>query len=256
MESTRGKTTTLPSRRNSGTPLRRRILVVAVAAILGTACVQGRMIAETRDGNKIMSETEMNSGVTLTGKANVVDKTLTVEYTVNNSLSNSIYVFDEMIKYDASGLPLLDKTNAYVFWEEPSTLRLVRAVLRVPPNMNVYALEIPFAREVKTQSSISGKIVLSLPVHEYSPFAPTITEENVETVKCNSIVLFIGWTVMEAGTTVTETDAEGEQALRVRGSFRPFTLKASFPVETTLVKFKEGFDRQLPQHWEKSAAGR
>lgn len=225
------------------------LLAFGLIVIL-TACVRNGVDADHQFGEKIMSETEISTGVSLTGKAESDGKKLVVEYTVKNSLPHSIYVFDIMIKYDEKGQPLLDKENAYRFWEEPSALRLVRAVLRTPPDRNVYALEIPYARELKTQSSVTGNIVLKLPVKEDSPFAPVPDADNSDTVKCDKVRLYIGWTMVQEGTSVTEVEVSGEKVLRVRGSWKPHLLREDLSTTATVVKFKDGFDRQLPQKWE------
>ena len=138
--------------------------------VLLASCLGGGLTAGTGNAEKIMSESEKSSGVSLSGKAVVENNKLVVDYTVTSTLPHSIYVFDKMIAYDDQGQPKIDPATAYVFWEEPSTLRLVRAVLTVPPNMNVYSLEIPFARELKPQGSLTGRIEFAMPVTEKSPF--------------------------------------------------------------------------------------
>ena len=162
--------------------------------VLLASCLGGGLTAGTGNAEKIMSESEKSSGVSLSGKAVVENNKLVVDYTVTSTLPHSIYVFDKMIAYDDQGQPKIDPATAYVFWEEPSTLRLVRAVLTVPPNMNVYSLEIPYARELKPQASLTGRIEFAMPVTEKSPFYQPPTEETSKTIKCNKIRLYVGWT--------------------------------------------------------------
>ena len=130
---------------------------------------------------RIMSEGENLARVSLSGKATKENDKLVVEYTVRNTLSHSIYVFDEMIEYDSNGQPKINRSTAYCFWEEPETLRLVRAILRVPLEKDVYSLEIPYARELKAQAEITGRIELDLPVNEKKSFLCVADRRKVKT---------------------------------------------------------------------------
>ena len=226
-------------------------LCLGWVALLASCLGGGLMNARTGNAEKIMSETEKTSGISLTGKAVVEKDKLVVDYTVKNTLSHSIYVFDKMVAYDAQGQPKIDPFTAYCFWEEPSTLRLVRAVLTIPPNMNVYSLEIPYARELKPQASLTGRIELPVPVVEKSPFYQPPADENSKIVKCNKIRLYIGWTEDREGTTILEQTLGSEKGLRIRGSFRPHLVRADLDASVDTVAHTDDFNRSLPQNSEK-----
>lgn len=197
-----------------------------------------------------MSESENLGKVILSGTARIEKNKLVVDYSVKNTLATSIYVFDEMIDYDSEGKPQLNPSTAYCFWEEPNTVRLVRAILRIPLEKDIYSLEIPYARELKAQSSLDGKIELDIPVNEKSPFYALPTEENSKIVSCERVRLYVGWTEFREGTQITEATISGEKVLRIRGSWRPHLVRADFDAKTQMVVHTEVFDRQLPQKWE------
>lgn len=197
-----------------------------------------------------MSESENLGKVILSGEARIEKNKLVVEYIVRNTLAKSIYVFDEMIEYDGDGKPQLNHSTAYCFWEEPNTLRLVRAILRIPLEKDIYSLEIPYARELKPQSSLDGKIELDIPVKEKSPFYALPTEENSKSVNFEKVRLYIGWTEFREGTKITEATISGEKVLRIRGSWRPYLVKSDFEAAAQMVVHSDTFDRQLPQKWQ------
>lgn len=200
------------------------------------------------ESEHVMSEIESVAKLSMTSSAKVEGGKLVVDYTVTSNWSASLYVFDEMIAYDGQGKPKIDRSTAYAFYEEPSTLRLVRAVLNLPREKEVYALEIPYARELKPRGSLAGQIVLDLPVKEKSPFYAPPTEENSKKVDCATLRLLVGWTEYREGTKITEVDVAGEKTVRIRGSFQPFLLGNKHALSTEVIAHTTVFDRQMPQH--------
>ncbi len=188
----------------------------------------------------------------MTSSAKVEGNKLIIEYSIQSNWPSSLYVFDEMIKYDGEGKPLIDRDTAYCFFEEPSTLRLVRAVLNLPAEKEVYSLEIPYARELKPRQSLDGRIVLDLPVKEKSPFYPLPKEGESKEVDCEYIRLLVGWTEPREGAKIMEVDVGGQKALRIRGSFQPFLLENKLTAKTKVIMHTTVFDRQMPQNTKRS----
>lgn len=228
--------------------LRSKFGLLLSLALIYAACPTAGVTGTTQTPERIMSEGENFAKVTLNGKATKDKNRLVIEYTVRNNLPHSIYVFDQMIKYDDTGKPELDPTTAYCFWEEPKTLRLVRAILRIPLEKDIYSLEIPYAREIKPQSEVSGKIELDVPVKEKSPFYAFPGEDNAKSVECDRIRLLIGWTEFREGTQITEATVSGEKVLRVRGSWKPYLVQDEYMVPVTVTAHVDTFDRQMPQN--------
>ncbi len=192
--------------------------------------------------------TEKNSlvAVELRAKGEIRDNKLVVEYSLKNNTNHVIYVFDEMISYDGYE-PKIDRDTAYCFFEKPNVLRLVRATLSQPKGMRIYSLEIPYAREVKPESVIKGKIILDIPVKEKSPFYAPPKEENSKEIECQEVRLIVGWTKFKEGTNLMETDVGGEKVLRIRGNWNPYLVEDSFSLKTNVITYTDNFDRQMPQ---------
>jgi hypothetical protein len=200
---------------------------------------------------KNMTEKNSLGEIKLKAEGKIDDNKLVVEYSFINNSNGVVYVFDEMIRYEKYE-PKIDKDTAYCFYEEPNTLRLVRAVLKEPKGMRVYSLEIPYAREVKEQSTITGKIILDIPVKEKSPFYAPPKEENSKEFEVKEIRLMIGWTEFREGTKITETDIAGEKVLRIRGNWKPNLVEDSFSLKTNVVTYTDNFDRQMPQQFKEN----
>ncbi len=224
-----------------------RYWILLTVVLILTCCVEQGLPVMSGPPEKIMSESENFSSVVLSGKARIENNKLIVEYSVRNTTPTSLYIFDEMIEYDSKGQPKINKTTAYCFWEEPNTLRLARALLRIPLEKDIYSLEIPYARELKPQATLSGKIELDIPVKEKSPFYAPPTEENSKIVDCTKVRLFIGWTEFREGTQITEANIGGEKVLRIRGNWQPHVVQEEFGVPVKVVAYTDIFDRQLPQ---------
>ncbi len=213
-----------------------------------TSCTVQTPPASAGTMENLMKEPDNSINLSLTGTASVENGKLTVNYSLRSSLPYSIYVFDEMIAYDKEGRPQLDRSTAYCFWEEPNTLRLVRAVLKMPLEKEVYSLEIPYARELKPKSELTGKIVMDAPVKEKSPFYGLPTKETSKEVDCNKIKLYIGWTESTDGIKNQEVTIDGERVFRIRGKWQPHLVSEDFNLDVKVIAHTDTFDRQLPQH--------
>ncbi|MGD9562190.1 MAG: hypothetical protein AB7F88_08210 [Pyrinomonadaceae bacterium] len=196
---------------------------------------------------KPMKEPNNSTHLSLTGSASVKDGKLIVNYELKSNLPYSVYVFDEMIAYNEEGRPKIDRSTAYRFWEEPNTLRLVRAVLKMPREKDVYSLEIPYARELKPQAELTGNIELDVPVKEKSPFYGFPKPDTSKEVECDRIKLYIGWTEATDGIKIQEATIGGEKVLRIRGKWQPRLVSADFNVAVKVVAHTDTFDRQMPQ---------
>jgi len=193
-------------------------------------------------------ENENFSELSMTAEAKVEGEKLIVEYTVKNKTDQDIYLFDQMVGY-RENVAVVDPDTAYCFFEEPDTVRIVRATLRLPLEKEVRVLEIPFARAVPGRGEVTGKVVLSVPVAEKSPFYAPPKEDNSKEVDCRKIRLIIGWTKFHEGMTITEVDAGGIKALRIRGAWpAPYQrfLKQDFSLPVKVIAHTDIFDRQMP----------
>ena len=193
-------------------------------------------------------ENENFSELSMAADARIEGEKLVVEYTVRNKTDQNIYLFDQMVAYDGN-VPVVDQDTAYCFFEEPNTLRLVRATLRLPLEKEVRVQEIPFARAVPPRGEVTGKIQLKLPVVEKSAFYAPPKEETSKEVECRRVRLLVGWTRPHEGMTIAEVEAGGVKALRIRGAWPPpyqRFLEQKFDLPVKVLVHTDVFDRQMP----------
>lgn len=197
--------------------------------------------------NNMAEESTMKS-ISLRAKAKKSDDKLIIEYEIENHAEQNLYVWDRMIGYNKSG-QFIDEERAYVFWEEPKTIRVVRANLPLPFDRDVARKEIPFVRSLAAREKINGKIVLDLPVPEYSPFYPPLSEETTKKEKASVVRLLIGWSEFREGMVIREQTVGGKNVLAIRGNWeKPYhkLLAKEMPVEAEILVHSDAFDRAMP----------
>lgn len=214
-----------------------------------------RTTATNALGGKTATQRETNMAeesntVTMKANAAVSNGRLKVTYELENHSERIVYVWDQMVGY-AGNEQIIDEDRAYVFFDEPHTIRLVRANLALPPDIDVSRKEIPFSRAIQPKSRITGKITIPLPAKEYSPFYAEPNDENSRIVKCDLVRIIIGWLEQKDGMKVTERKAGDKTVLAIRGAWSgPYhrLIEQILPVSVDLHVFKTSFDRSLPLH--------
>jgi hypothetical protein len=188
--------------------------------------------------------------ISMKAKAEKSGDKLLIEYEIENHSDQKLYLWDRMIAYKG-GEQFIDEELAYVFFEEPKIIRIVRANLPLPFDRDVARKEIPFARAIEAAAKVTGKIVLSVPAKEFSPFYRGITEENSLIQHCREIRLLIGWSELREGMQIQERTVGDEKVLAIRGGWKePYhkLLEQKIPLEVDLKVHKDAFDRSMPLH--------
>lgn len=186
--------------------------------------------------------------MSLSAKAIKAENRLNIDYTLLNSQDKTIYVWDVMTN-TVDNEQIVDPALAYVFWESPKTIRVVRAVLDEPPDLHPVVREIPFVREIKAHDSIHGRISLALPIQEYSPFYSPPAQS--KSIQCDGLHLVIGWIEQQQGMVISERKIGAQSVLALRGSWpRPVQHIAEqiIPVYEALSVRQDEFYRGLPPH--------
>ncbi len=224
-----------------------RRLLMSVFGLLVAVCCNSQALERVSSPAEInMAEKNSLNKISLSGSGRVEKDKLIVEYTFRNDSDRFIYVFDEMIAYDGYK-PKIDRSTAYCFFEEPRTLRLVRALLQSPVGKRVNAQEIPYARPVKPRSEVKGKIELGLPVKEKSPYFGPPKEEDAKIVDLETIRLILGWTENRDGVQIMEVEIGGEKVTRIRGNWKPNLVEDTFSLPVKVMLNTDPiFDRRMP----------
>lgn len=229
----------------------RFIFVSVWIAVLNLNCFQASA------GKEYGMELEENKGsVILIGEVKQENGSVVVSYELKNQSNNPVLAWDFMPGF-ANGEEAIDDSLAYVCYEEPSIMRVVRAVLPLPPDRDIYQKEIPYARTVEPSSSATGKIVLPVPLEEYNPYyidpepkAGSGLSENEKEVSITKIRLLIGWTEIRRGMIITDVEIGGKKVKMIRGAWDgPLQqiAEADFSVNVKGLERTDRFDRRLPQ---------
>lgn len=203
--------------------------------------------AATPRKKKMMNE-ETIKDVTMRAQAENTEDALVVTYEVENQSENMLYLWDQMIGW--SGMTkVIDHDAAYVFFEEPATVRLIRADLPLPELRQIGKKEIPYARVLPPKGKLTGRIRLVHPVKEYSPYYEPLKDDEAELKRCSQVRLMIGWTPPKAGMNTQEHTVGGEKVIAIRGAWAPpyaNILEQFIPVNVDLMTYTTQFERQMP----------
>lgn len=219
------------------------VLIFRVLLLLSLFCSQ-----TTKEGDKMETGNSLNP-VKLEGKVEQKDDSLVIDYQLTNQSQQPIYVWDLLTGY-AGGEEIINHELAYVCLEEPKTLRVARAVLRLPFDRDVYMKEIPYVRVVAPKETIKGKIVLPVPIEEYNPYYPPTEPENYKELESDKIRLLVGWTEAQKGMIISETTVGGEEVMMIRGAWEgaiQHLAERSFSAQVKMKIRTDAFDRQMPQ---------
>jgi hypothetical protein len=194
------------------------------------------------------NQQQPGGAVSLSARVFKAEKHLNIDYTLENNSDKTIYVWDVMTN-TAGDEQVVDPALAYVFWEEPHTIRVVRAILDEPQNIHPVVREMPFVRKVQAHDSVHGQISLALPIQEYSPFYSA--DSHSKPVQCGSLRLMIGWIEHQQGMVLSERKVGRQSVLALRGSWpRPaqHIAEKTFSVRELLSVREDEFDRSFPLH--------
>lgn len=188
-----------------------------------------------------------------------------IEYEVQNDSGEVVYFWDRMIDYTADGDQIISPDLAYVFFEEPRTLDVIRANLSLPKSVRVATKETPYVRAVAAGERVAGRISLKLPVQEFSPYfgysgtetsvkaedetPPPFGVKNPEQREAAQVRLMIGWTNFRPGMVLEDAVVGGEKVLLIKGSWpQPFQqiLEKRLDVKVPVFVAKENFERTMP----------
>jgi hypothetical protein len=186
--------------------------------------------------------------VVMRATAQDTSEALLISYEVENLSDRDLYLWDGMVGFEGTN-KVVDKDTAYVFFEEPATVRVLRADLPLPKLRRVGKKQILFARLLAAKTKLTGTIKLKHPVREDSPYYEPPAEDDTEVKKCSRIRLLVGWTAPRQGMQITEVNPGGERWFNIRGVWdAPYQelLEQFVPVEVNLNVYKTEFERQLP----------
>lgn len=220
-------------------------ITLSLIVLLNAFCIQ-----PTEKRGITMQPEEFIKPVKLTGGVEKRDKELIIKYSLTNQSQKKIYVWDVLTVRGENGEEIYPDL-AYRCFEEPETLRVVRAVLPLPLDRDVYITDVPYVHGVDPNKSITGQIVLPLPVLEYNPYYPPDTPDDQREKTINKIRLIIGWTELRSGMEISETTVGTEKVLMIRGAWAEphyHIAETLLQTEAKMIVRTDKFDRRMPEH--------
>jgi len=194
----------------------------------------------------LVSVASGEASVSMTGTAAIEGGQLLVRYQVTNTGTVSVYLRDVMPGYGAAGM-VVNPSSAYAFHEAPDGLRLVRAELQIPEELDVAKKEVPFARMLAPGARLEGRIALDAPVREASPFYPPPAQWH--DVPCRRVRLVIGWIEAKEGLTAQPRKVGDVEVLALKGGWAPplqRLVETTFTIEVPIRRREGTFDRRMP----------
>lgn len=197
---------------------------------------------------KVMTEESTLSRMVLSAKAEKTATSLVIDYEVENRTDQVLYLGDRMIDFEGDNT-VISKDLAYVFFEDPKKLNIIRANLTLPKSLRVASKEIPYVRPVAGGAKVTGRIVVALPAKEFSPYFGYSDPENADLKDVSEVRLILGWTDYREGMTVREHNIGGEDVLALRGGWAPpyqYLLEKTFAISLQCLVAKSDFERNMP----------
>ncbi len=195
-----------------------------------------------------MTEESTLSRMVLSAKAEKTATSLVIDYEVENRSDQVLYLGDRMIDFEGDKT-VISKDLAYVFFEEPKRLNVIRANLSLPRSIRVASKEIPYVRPVPGGAKVKGRIVVALPAKEFSPYFGYSDPENADLKEVSEVRLLLGWTDFREGMTIREHNIGGEEVLALRGGWSApyqYLLEKSFPISLQCLVARSDFERNMP----------
>jgi hypothetical protein len=122
-------------------------------------------------------------------QASVQDGQLRVSYAVTNGTQHKIYLVNRLFHRKPSGF-VVDTNLFYTEVADGGVLRLVKARVQVPDDLDVEAPEVPYLTEVSPGQRFAETATLPLPLEALHPYRPRRSDEAVPYAH---VQLVIGW---------------------------------------------------------------
>ncbi len=117
--------------------------------------------------------------------------TLSIEFSVNNTSNERIYVFDRVFERTSEGEPIVNLELAYRSLGDDGVLLVEKAMQKIPAGIKAEIAEIPYLTALEPAQVLNGKIMLKLPIREFHAYLSAPQGPNNLPVK--RVLLRIGY---------------------------------------------------------------
>ena len=145
------------------------IIEVVLAVSLSLTCTQGLDSQRHKmpSGTQEMSQRSIHLSTKIEHQS---EQLLVFTYSVENSRSTAIYVFNLLYRSDSQGYRTLDPELAYADLDPDGVLIIGKYLIAIPPGMKVESPEMPYLDRVEPGATLWGKIRISIPVEKFHPY--------------------------------------------------------------------------------------
>lgn len=118
-----------------------------------------------------MNESNKNTP-SLQANFNLRGNVLEIDYKVQNTTSETIYLFNVLWDFDTAGNYVPAPQDVYAALRADGTIHFAKQILPLPKGKKVEVRIIPFVTKIEAGSEFGEKLELPLPISEYNPYSP------------------------------------------------------------------------------------
>ena len=144
---------------------------------------------------------------------------ITLRYELLNLTDGRIFVFDQILYFDAKGATRLTETGAHVFDDGDGTARIVRGFVATPMFMSVARRPPIVASSVEPGWESSGVIKLPLPLSEANPYFPPQVCDPKLAQPVTRLRVQVGWVEERDGMKIGTVEIDDKALIRLSGGW-------------------------------------
>jgi len=173
--------------------IQEHVWLIMITAIAITGCTSVNM--ESRPSvEREQDMTSKSTAVTLFTQTEIRGNHLIIQYQVSNGLDEAIFLTNRIFQWTPEGMSL-DPNLVYSDVAD-DTLRLVKACLPVPDELDVESPSVPYLTELSSGETFTETLSIPLPLTPYHPYDQVKLSEGPATF--SSVQFVVGW--FPAGT--------------------------------------------------------
>ena len=158
-----------------------------------------------------MSEAHSDATLRLTCQPSKVGNRLVFPYRLANEGPGEVYAMHAL---PAAGAPA-DESAAVVIADDNGDAIIGKFAPPLPTDRRIAMPVVPLARRLPAGGIVEGRIEITLPLAETSPYFPDLTLRRYEVVTIKGVVLTIGYWLADTGELVARPLAEQPDLLRI-----------------------------------------
>ncbi|MGD9614989.1 MAG: hypothetical protein AB7H90_05960 [Alphaproteobacteria bacterium] len=158
-----------------------------------------------------MSDTSSAAALRLTCQPSKSGNMLIFPYRLDNGGLGDVYAVQAVTNFDAGA----ENTAAVIMEAETGDVIIGRFMPPLPIDRRIAVPLIPLVRQVPAGGFLEGRIEVSLPLAETSPYFPDLTLRRYEIVDIKGVIVRVGYWPVDTGDLVARPYAEGSNLLRI-----------------------------------------